>query len=370
MLPPRLRNWPWLTLQIIAANVVIILTVVSVWYFVFIKQSSVYYDRLMSTFNIEPGSLHAMYVDDVARQLWMSLSLGLTFAILASIGLAFLIAKPIRSLSRATEELRHGDYSVRSNIDSGEVGRLAIAFNSLAAALESEENRRSQFLTDLGHELRTPITSLKGYTEGLEDGVFEANRKYFALMESELNHLSALTTTIQTMQLNTFDDIDESQGNELALITHLDNAKERWNTRLQQKQLSLKLSIPKNLCSQKLAISTQSLRQILDNLLSNMCRYAKPNTYCQIEVSSALQTQHTLLRVSNETLDVTEDYLPYLFDRFYRVSKSRTRTQQENSMGLGLSIVRQLCLLHKGNVTAELDDTRLIISVYLPLRLK
>ena len=362
----RFRNWPWLTLQIIAANVCIILIVVSAWYVVFMTQSSVYYDRLMSTFNIEPGSLHAMYIDDVARQLWMSLSLGLIFAIIASIGLAFLIVKPIRSLAKTTEELRHGNYSVRTHIESGEVGRLAGTFNSLAATLESEERRRSQFLTDLSHEIRTPITSLKGYTEGLEDGVFEADRKYFALMESELNHLSALTTTIQTMQLNAFDDIDENLDSELALSIHLKSAQERWRARFQQKQLSLDLNIPKTLCTQQLAISTQSLRQILDNLLSNMYRYAKPDTLCQIEVLDAPQTQHIALRFSNEALDVNEDCLPYLFDRFYRVSKSRTRTQQEISVGLGLSIVRQLCLLHKGNAIADIKDNRLIISIYLP----
>ncbi|MDJ0779760.1 MAG: histidine kinase dimerization/phospho-acceptor domain-containing protein [Gammaproteobacteria bacterium] len=367
MLPQRLRNWPWLTLQIIAANVVIILAVASAWYFAFMTQSSVYSDRLMSTFNIEPGSLHAMYVDDVERQLWMSVSLGLVFAVVASVGLAFLIVKPIRSLAKATEELRHGDYSVRSSVESGEVGRLAGTFNSLAVTLESEERRRSQFLADLGHELRTPITSLQGYTEGLEDGVFQANRKYFALIEGELNHLCALTTTIQTMQLNAFGHIDENQASELSVAAHLESAKERWSARLQQRRLSLKLSTPGNLGTEKLAISTRSSRQILDNLLSNMYRYARPGTRCLIEVSRAAQAQQVALGFSNETLDVTEDCLPYLFDRFYRVSRSRTRTQQENSTGLGLSIVRQLCLLHKGNATADLDGSRLVISVYLPL---
>ena len=292
MLLQRLCNWPWLTLQIIAANVVIILTVVSAWYLVFMQQSSVYYDRLMATFNIEPGSLHTMYVDDVERQLWMSLSLGLIFAIMASVSLAFLIVKPIRSLAKSTEQLRHGDYRVRSSIEFGEVGRLAVAFNSLATTLENEEHRRNQFLTDLSHELRTPITSLKGYTEGLEDGVFEANRNYFALMESELNHLSSLTTTIQTMQLNAFDSVDERQGSGIGVATHLDSAKERWSTRFQQRQLNLEFTIPNNLGSQKLAMSTRSLRQIFDNLLSNMYRYAKPNTSCRIDVSNAPKDQH------------------------------------------------------------------------------
>ena len=121
----RLHSWPWLTLQIVAANVAIIIALAAAWYFVFIHQSSVYSERLMTTFNIEPGRLHAMYVEDVERQLWASVFLGLFAATLASIGLAFLIVRPLRSLARATERLRHGDYRVRSTIERGEVGRLA-----------------------------------------------------------------------------------------------------------------------------------------------------------------------------------------------------------------------------------------------------
>ena len=73
----RVYRWPWLTLQMVLANVVVILSLAMAWYFVFKHQSSVYSERLMSTFNIEPGSLHAMYVDDVERQLWLSVMLGL-----------------------------------------------------------------------------------------------------------------------------------------------------------------------------------------------------------------------------------------------------------------------------------------------------
>ena len=135
----QIRRWPWLTLQMIVANVVVILALATAWYFVFKHQSSVYSERLMSTFNIEPGSLHAMYVDDVERQLWFSVMLGLVFAIAASVGLALLIARPLRSLARGTERLQQGDYGVRADIETGEVGHLARSFNALASALEQEE---------------------------------------------------------------------------------------------------------------------------------------------------------------------------------------------------------------------------------------
>ena len=142
-----------------------------------------------------------MFVDEVERQLWTSVLLGLFCAVIASIGLTLLIVRPLGALNRATDRLLQGDYSVRAQHRSGEVGKLADTINALAAALEKEEDRRAQYLADLGHELRTPITSLRGYTEGLEDGVFAADQKYFALMNGELNHLTALTHSIEAMDL-------------------------------------------------------------------------------------------------------------------------------------------------------------------------
>ncbi len=168
----RMSRWPWLTLQIVAANVAVILALATAWYIAFMQQSDVYSERLMSAFNIEPGQLHAMYVADVERQLWNSVLIGLCAAILASIGLAFLIVRPLRSLARATERLRHGDYRVRSKDGYGEIGRLAENVNALATALEQEEQRRAQYLADLSHELRSPITSIRGYTVCMEDGIF------------------------------------------------------------------------------------------------------------------------------------------------------------------------------------------------------
>ena len=198
----RLNRWPWLTLQIVAANVAVILALAMAWYVAFMRQSDVYSERLMSTFNIEPGQLHAMYVADVERQLWTSVVIGICAAMLASIGLAYLIVRPLRSLARATERLRHGDYRVRSRNDFGEIGRLSENINALAAALDQEERRREQYLADLGHELRTPITSLRGYTEGLEDGVFKADKEFYELLSGELSQLTALTHTIDAMQLS------------------------------------------------------------------------------------------------------------------------------------------------------------------------
>ncbi len=363
----RFRNWPWLTVQIIAANVFTIALLGVAWYLTFMRQSSVYSDRLMSTFNIEPGRLHAMYVDDVEQQLWISVAAGLITAIVASIGLALLIARPMRSLAQVTERLRHGDYSARAKLDKGEVGRLADNFNSLALTLQQEEQRRARFMMDLGHELRTPIMSLQGYTEGLEDGIFEADKGYFKLISRELNHLTQLTHTIETMQLDNVELNSEDDNATITISDLLETATYGWAARLQQRGLKLDLLIPDSLKSIRLAVAPNTQKLIIDNLLSNMFRYASKDGPCVIEVKLDSNQNDIVVTFSNEATDITEQELPFIFDRFYRVSESRTRVCNEHPSGLGLSVVKQLCLSNQGKITATLDGSRLLMSVFLPV---
>ena len=363
----RFRNWPWLTVQIIAANVFTIALLGITWYLTFMRQSSVYSERLMSTFNIEPGRLHAMYVDDVEQQLWISVIAGVITAVVASISLALLISRPMRSLAQVTERLKHGDYSVRANVDKGEVGRLADNFNALALALQQEEQRRARFMMDLGHELRTPIMSLQGHTEGLEDGIFKADKEYFKLISTELNHLTQLTHTIETMQLDNADSVCSDKNAAITITDLLETSVHGWSTRLQQRGLQLKFLIPESLNGYRFEAAPNTQKLIIDNLLSNMFRYASAEGPCAIEATLANNKNAVKLAFSNAAPDVTECALSFLFDRFYRVSQSRTRVSNEHPSGLGLSVVRQLCLSNQGKITAHLDASRLVITVILPV---
>ena len=363
----RLRKWPWLTLQIVAANVVVILALATVWYLAFLRQSDDYSERLMAAFNIEPGQLHAMYVADVERQLWASVIIGLFVAILVSIGLAFLIVRPLRSLARTTERMRHGDYRVRPRNDFGEIGQLANNINALATALGHEERRRTQYLADLGHELRTPITSIKGYTEGLEDGVFQADKEFFQRLSGELNQLTTLTHTIDAMHLSGADGAREGSDQAVAVGDFLQDAKASWAARFRERDLLLQVHVASSLSDCKIAVPANSLKQIADNLLSNMLRYASNEGPCKITATKVQNANSIELAFRNLAPDVDQSSLPFLFDRFFRVSESRTRQQSEHPTGLGLSIVKQLCLSHDGNASAMLDGGDLIITVDLPL---
>ena len=361
----RLNRLPWLTLQMIAANTAIVLMLGVAWYWLFMGQSTTYSDRLMSTFNIEPGQVHAMFVDEVERQLWTSISVGLVFAVAASIGVTLLIVRPLGVLARTTDWLRQGDYSVRAKTQSGEVGRLADTVNALAAALQQEEERRARYLADLGHELRTPITSLRGYTEGLEDGVFQADAKFFSLMSDELNHLTALTHSIEALQLSPEDEDPSCKGVAVAFIR--EDVQRRWETRFQAQGLRLTVNCDDALAGRRIALSRKSLRHIIDNLMSNMLTYADTDAECRI-VLSRRGSRGIEMIFSNRAQDLPEEDVPLLFDRFFRVSHSRTRGRNAHSSGLGLSIVKQLCLNSGGSVHAQMQDSTLDLVVRLPLQ--
>lgn len=348
----------------IAANVMIVLMLGIAWYWLFAHHSMIYSDRLMSTFNIQPGQVHAMFVDEVERHLWTSISIGLVFAVVLSIGAALVIVRPLRALARATDRLRQGDFSARARNQSGEIGLLAETVNALAAALEQEEGRRARYLADLGHELRTPITSLRGYTEGLEDGVFQADAKFFSLISDELSHLTALTHSIEAMELASEDQGVVAQGVGLQHI--LSDMQRRWPPQFQARGLELKISADDALADRFIALSSKSLRHITDNLMSNMLRYADAKPKCYVTTTKC-ETHAIEMIFSNGAENLPSQDVPFLFDRFFRVSQSRTRGHKDHSSGLGLSIVKQLCLASGGTVHAEMKDNALSIVVRLPL---
>lgn len=362
----RLRRLPWLSIQMVAANVTIVIMLGTAWYWLFMGQSQTYSDRLMSTFNIEPGQVHAMFVEDVERQLWASILVGLVFAVVASIGVTLLIVRPLGVLSKATERLRQGDYSVRAKTQSGEVGRLADTINALAAALEQEEERRARYLADLGHELRTPITSLRGYTEGLEDGVFQADQKFFSLMLDELRHLSALTHSIEALEIVPEEADPQNLGVDLSAV--VEDAFCRWEPHFLAEGLLLRVSKDKAASGKWISISQKSFRHIIDNLLSNMLKYANANGECRVEITLA-EPRAIELTFSNDAPDLQQESVPLLFDRFFRVSDSRTRRGSNHSSGLGLSIVKQMCIGCGGSVDAVLRGKTLSVTVRLPLDL-
>ena len=145
------------------------------------------------------------------------------------------------------------------------------------------------------------------------------------------------------------------------------DAKASWASRFREGGLQLDLQIAKGLSDRLLPIPTNSLKQIADNLLSNMLRYASTDGPCTITAARGPNANSIEFVFRNSASGVAPETLPFLFDRFFRVSESRTRLEREHPTGLGLSIVKQLCLSYEGNASATLEGQDLLIKIDLPL---
>ena len=183
--------------------------------------------------------------------------------------------------------------------------------------MEQEEGRRARYLAGLGHELRTPITSLRGYTEGLEDGVFQADAKYFSLMSDELNHLTALTQFMEAMELSAQDQETVSQG--VAVPDLLADVQRRWLPQFEANSLRLRVDSDNALSLGCIALSRKSLRHIIDNLMLNVLRYADTPPECCI-VLSRHNPQTIEMVFINGAEGLPSQSLPLRFDRFFRFS--------------------------------------------------
>ena len=161
-------------------------------------------------------------------------------------------------------------------------------------------------------------------------------------------------------------DVRPAQEDPVTVADLLQSANERWSARFQKRALRLEAEAPNGLADKQLTATPTSLQQIVDNLLSNMLRYASADSPCRIDASTDKSSGSVDIVFSNDAPDLSSDVLPFLFDRFFRVSPSRARDGEDRSSGLGLSVVKQLCLTNQGSGCASLNEARLSITVRLP----
>ncbi len=179
--PRRKRVFPILFVQILAANLAVAGAVTLLLYWTFRRLTETYFHRLMEEFNISPTKLNSMFVEDVEKSLVVGIGLALAIGLALSFLLTKALLRPLSKMAKTTENIAAGDFSARTPALTGELGTLAWHFNAMAHTLERQEIGRRQLLRDLSHELRTPLTNLKGYIEGLQDGVFEPNADVLAV---------------------------------------------------------------------------------------------------------------------------------------------------------------------------------------------
>jgi two-component system sensor histidine kinase BaeS len=295
-----------------------------------------------------------------ARTLMVSLVIALLLAAALGFLLARHLSRPVQQLASAVGALRRGDYSVRAPISTGdEIGALGRDVNQLAETLEKNQTARRRWMADIAHELRTPVAILMGEIEALQDGVRQTDKKSADSLHEEAEQLSRLIDDLQTLALSDAGALD-FRLEPVRLSELVKQTGESFRDRLQARGIELDLRIQNDL---SIDGDHQRLRQLLQNLLENSCRYVDPKG--QVILSLAGAGGKTELSLDDSGPGLEPDQLSRLFERFYRVEGSRSRAG--GGSGLGLSICRNIVEAHQGSISAQSSNLGgLRIQVTLP----
>jgi len=285
------------------------------------------------------------FLQQIARATITSAVIAVVIAILLGGLLARTLTQPVRELTAATKAMANGQLDQRVNVRSrDELGELATSFNHMSADLARASQLRKQMTADLAHDLRTPLSILRGYTEGLKDERLQGSPKLYGIMHGEVEHLQRLVDDLRVLSL--------ADAGELTLNRRrvdpralLERTALAYFMQAQTQGITVKVDAPETLPS--IAVDTDRLTQVLNNLVSNALHHTT-----QGEIVLAAKTiDHRVQLIVNDTgSGIAADDLPFIFDRFYRTDKARQRTSDDSS-GLGLAIAKAIVEAHGGTLT-------------------
>lgn len=257
------------------------------------------------------------------------------------------ISKPIKQMEIAADRLASGERSddlvVVNSAD--EIGKLAKSFNSMKQQLDSTEKMRSEFIASVSHDMRTPLTSIHGFVSGMMDGLVkpEDYNKYLTIIKEETIRLTRLTNDILHLA--------QIQSGNLKLLKEKLKVKDILNfvlnsTRTIMEEKSISISVK---CDNTLMVYADGdkLRQILINIIDNAVKYTGQGGEICINVTSRPKHSVTEFRIRDTGIGISVEELPLIFEKFYRVDKSRSLP---GGTGLGLNITKSLIELHGGEI--------------------
>lgn len=288
----------------------------------------------------------AMYDESVTTVVIAAVVVALIASVILAVVLGRMLARPLEAVGQAARQVADGDYAARVPREGPEeIASLADSFNQMAASLERQETMRRDFIANAAHELRTPLTNLQGYLEALRDGVIVADRATYESLWDEAERLVRLSRSLDALAEG-----DAAGGppavQDLDLVAAIRSALDLAQPTLERAELTVATELPDHLAARA---NPDRLAQILANLLSNAARYTP--TGGTVTVRAERRPADLLVSVSNTGDGIPPDDLDRIFERFYRVEKSRDRAH--GGAGIGLAIVKQLVEAGGGHVGAE-----------------
>lgn len=270
----------------------------------------------------------------------------LVAAVVVSTFVARRIVDPIQQMMRASQRIAAGEYRERVRISSeDELGALARSFNRMAETLERTEQRRLELIGNVAHELRTPLSSIKGLMEGLIDGVLPAEPETFVQVQREVSRLQRLVRDLEELSRAEAGQIPIEQK-AVSLADLIRSAQERLAPQFEDKGVSLHIDCPDDL--PRVWADPGRITQVLLNLLGNALQYTPGGG--RVNVRAWHEDGQVIVAVRDSGIGIAAEHLPHIFERFYRVDKSRSRAG--GGSGIGLTIAKHLVEAHGGRIWA------------------
>lgn len=295
------------------------------------------------------STIQTEFVEEQLRNLLMITIIAFGFAAVPAILLSRHWLRGINTVLEGARRLSSGDYATRIEVSrQDEFGELAREFNTLAKALEESDQSRRQWVADTSHELRTPIAILRAQVEAFQDGVQAINAKTLNVLHTEVMALNKLVDDLHWLARHDVGQV-QSTLSPINLVQSIKELVETVKDRFDAKKITIDGTGLAPVENVLVNADVNRMRQVFSNLLENSFRYT--NLGGTVQISGEAKDGSLILRVDDSEPGVPEDMLPKMFDRFFRVEQSRSRSL--GGSGLGLSICKNFVAEHGGTIEAQ-----------------
>lgn len=295
------------------------------------------------------STIQTEFVTEQLRNLLMITIIAFGLAAVPAILLSRHWLNGINTVLEGSRRLSAGDYSTRIEASrQDEFGELAREFNTLAKALEDSDQSRRQWVADTSHELRTPIAILRAQVEAFQDGVQAINAKTLNVLHTEVMALNKLVDDLHWLARHDVGQVQSSLS-PIDLVQSIRELVETVKERFDAKKITIDDTGLAGLEKVLVNADVNRMRQVFSNLLENSFRYT--NLGGTVQISGEAKNGSLILRVDDSEPGVPVEMLPKMFDRFFRVEQSRSRSL--GGSGLGLSICKNFVAEHGGTIEAQ-----------------
>ena len=276
------------------------------------------------------------------------------------------MAKPLDEMAAASRKFARGDFSVRvrqTEDPDDEMGALIDSFNKMADSLEQSEQRRSEFIANISHELRTPMTTIAGFADGILDGTIppEEERKYLVSIRDETRRLSRLVKDMLGVSQARARAADQSHRSVFDVSELIVQTLLSFETRATAKKLDVDPQLPDNPILVR--ADKDAITQVIYNLLDNAVKFAEPGSCLVLRLYKGNGKAYVSIRDYGET--IPPDDLPFIFDRFHK--SDRSRSLDKDGVGLGLYLVKTILNNHDEDIAVKSGDGMTEFVFTLPL---